>query len=281
MKYRIGVDLTGIGQHVAALVQGAMPLVQQAVVAVGNEAAARWKSAVMHAPLWQGEKEAYVQSIQIVDDGPFAVRVFADYKHAGAIEEGRPAFDQKVYLQTSLRVRKVSGDGPHAGKKYLIIPFRHNVPNNTAHAPAMPEKVYNLASKLTASRITGTIPTPNLQGRIDAQGMPIMVNRHTYKWGGRLPSGLAEKAAPHHKTDRYAGMVRMDTTPGGAGSGVGKRSSAYLTFRIMGEWSSGWVRKPQPGLYLAREVAKEIEPLAETAIKQAMALTVQGALGQS
>lgn len=280
MKYRVSVDLSGVGQAVAGLLQDAMPLVQQAVWAIGNEAAARWKTAVMHAPLWQGEKEPYVNSITVVPDGPFAVRVTTDYQNAGPIETGRPAVDQKRYLQTSLKVRRVVS-GPNKSKRYLIVPFRHNTPGNDAHAPAMPENVYALALNLTPSRITGKRLEANLQGKIDAKGNVIPVQRFQYKWGGKLGAGLAPKAQAHHATDRYAGMVRMDTTPGGHEAGVGKRSSAYLTFRVMGEWSKGWVIPAKPGLYLARGVAQAIEPLAGAAIQQAFALTVKGALGKS
>jgi len=32
--------------------------------------------------------------------------------------------------------------------------------------------------------------------------------RTRVSWGGRLPSGMAPKLKPHHKSDIYAGMVR-------------------------------------------------------------------------
>lgn len=282
-SYTISVDLSGIAQAAGAIVSGAMPMVQQAIIALGNEAAGRWKSAVMHAPLWQGEKEPYVNSIQVEQTGPFAVRVFADYKNAGPIEEGRPAVDQKKYLQTSNKVRRVA-NGPNKGKLFLIIPFRHNTPGNTAHAPAMPANVYEFASKLKPSYVTGKFLAPNVRGKVDAHGKMIMVERSNYKWGGQLPSGMAQKASPGNKTDRYAGMVRFDTTPGGehaAQSTGAKRSSAYMTFRVMGEWSSGWVIPAKPGLFLAQKVAEEIQPLAEGALQEAMSRTVKGILGQS
>jgi hypothetical protein len=280
VKYRVSVDLSGVAVAVSGLLQDAMPLVRQAVWAVGNEAAARWKHAVMHAHIWQGEKEPYVNSIEVVEDGPFSVRVTTSYKHAEAIESGRPAVDQKKYLSTSLKARQVVS-GKHKGQKYLIIPFRHNTPGMDAHAAPMPAAVYQHALALTPSRQTGSRMVPNVHGRVDAHGTVIPVKRATYKWGTSLPAGLVGKSAPHHATDRYAGMVRMDTTPGGAGHGKGPRSSAYLTFRVMGQWSNGWILPAKPGLYLARDVAEQIQPLAESAIRQAFDLTVKDLLPKS
>lgn len=283
MKYAVSVDLTGVALAAAQLIDGALPEVRQAVWAVANEAAARWKSAVMHASLWQGEKVSYIKSIQVVEDGPFAVRVFADYKNAGPIETGRPAVDQKRYLQTSLKARVVK-HGAHAGQKYLVIPFRHNIAGdaskpNDALAPAMPSAVYAQAKKLAPSRVTGKKMEPNVQGRINSAGHPVMVQRLTYKWGEKLPAGLSPKLKPTHAHDPYEGMVRMEATPGGPGKGP--RSSVYLTFRVMGEWSQGWVIPAKPGLFLAKEVSQQIQPLAEGAIQQAMVDAMKGALGQS
>lgn len=273
MDYKIAVDLSGVAAQAANQLAGALPLVSQAVAAVANEAAARWKSAVLKAPLWQGEKEAYTSAITWRMEGAFAAVVETGYKNAGPIETGRPAFDQKRYLQTSLKVRRVVS-GKNAGKKYLVIPFRHNTPGMDAHATPMPARVYELASQLKKSRVTGQSMQPNLQGKVDAQGLPVLVRRNHYQWGGRLPEGLAPKLKAHHATDPYAGMVRMDTTAKGKKVG----SSAYLTFRVMGEWSQGWITPARPGLFLAQGVAKAIEPLAEGAIKEAMRQTVLGAL---
>lgn len=272
-EYGVSVDLSGVALQAVGALEGALPLVTQALQALANEGAARWKSAVLKAPLFQGEKEAYIHSIAWTMTGPFEATISASYAQAGAIETGRGAFDQKIYLQTSLKVRRVVS-GVHVGQKYLVVPFRHNTPGHTALAPAMPASVYELARTLKPSRVVGQKQEPNVQGKLDASGGVIGVTRSTYQWGGRLPAGLVGKTSPNHKTDQLAGMVRMDTS---TGKGAKKlTSSAYLTFRVMGEWSSGWVRKPQPGLYLARGVSEELRPLAEGALEEAMKRTVLG-----
>lgn len=133
----------------------------------------------------------------------------------------------------------------------MIIPFRHNTPGNDAHAAAMPQAIYALASRLESSLVTGH--------RIDSGG----VRRAAYLWPkdvgekkGRLPAGLAPKLQPHHKTDPFSGMRRFDTS-------VGKNhSSQYLTLRVMHQDSSGWIVPAKPGLHIAEGVASQ---LAETA----------------
>lgn len=269
--YKISVDVSGVALQAAQVISSVMPSVQAAVGAVANEAAARWKSAVMHAPLAQFEKEAYVASITWSMDGPFSAEVSAGYAGAGPIESGRPARDLKQAIGKSLKAR-VAPSGLHAGQKYLIIPFRHNTPGNIAHAPAMPESVYYLASQLPKSKVVSQYLVPNVNGIVDSAGLLVQAVRSSYQWGGALPAGLAPKLQPHHVTDPYAGMVRMGTNSGG------QKSSAYLTFRVMGQWSSGWIVPAKPGLNLAQGVALEMQPLAEQAIRGAVEYAVAGAL---
>lgn len=97
----------------------------------------------------------------------------------------------------------------------------------------------------------------------------LSVPQSIYKWGGRLPAGLAPKLKAHHASDPYAGMVRFNTsTPGGA------KSSQYLTFRTMSEKSKGWIVPPQEGQKIAEGVVNDIRPKAQMAFQKAIALTL-------
>ena len=58
-------------------------------------------------------------------------------------------------------------------------------------------------------------------------------------------------------------------------AGKGK-SSAYLTFRVMSEGSSGWVTKAKPGLMLAQGVTNALSPLAEQVFQKAVQLDISG-----
>lgn len=155
---------------------------------------------------------------------------------------------------------RVSTSKKNAGKRYLIIPFRHTL-------SSMPAAVRGGAKLLTKSQVTGMGVRQSGTGAWDIKTRaPLLVPQRKYKWGDRLPSGLALKKADHHKTDIYAGMVRMNTS---AGKG---KSSAYLTFRTMMEGSAGWITKPVPGVFHIPRLAKDIEPLACQLLQSALRL---------
>lgn len=265
-----------------------MPLVRQAVKAVAQQTAADWQEAVYQARLWSGERDAYAQSIKWEMTGDFSAMVSTDYKHAADIETGHPQRDLKKMLDTSLKVRRTE-----SGKRFLVIPMRHNTPGNSAHAKAMPGSVYALAKAMTPSRViaTGQRPSGEVTHLSPKTGMQpsanqtpylsnpktkqaLTVNRNQYAWGGRLTAAMLKEAGMD-KADakRYAGMVKMNTsTPGGK-----SKSSSYMTFRIMMEGQTGkWIIPAQPGQYLARGVVQAMQPKAEKAFAAAIQKTISG-----
>lgn len=261
--YGVRVDLSQLFSANAGIVEALYPLVAQAVRAVAEEGAFRWKQGIQHARLWEGEKAPYIESISWKMVGPMEAEISTDYRYAGEIETGRPPKDLKRALLTSLKTR-IAENGKNKGKRYLIIPMRHNTPGQTAHAAAMPKNIYKQAKGLSASRLLapGTVNPP-----MRLSGAGFLVAQHSYKWGGRLPAGLAPKLKPTHKTDPYAGMVRFDTSTGKS------KSSSYLTFRVMMEGSNGWIVPARPGLYIAKQAAEQMQPLLEDAVGKALSLT--------
>jgi len=265
-QYQIRIDLSelmgGLGSAINAYV---LPTVHQAVKAVASETVYRWKDGVAKAKLWNGEKQAYIESINWLMTSDFEAVVSATYDKAEEIETGRPARDMKKVLDTSLRVR-VAKHGKHAGQRYLIIPMRHNTPGNIALAPAMPPDVYKKAKRLDPSVITGTVSRLSGTGAIGLKSKkPITVPQQQYAWGGRLAAGLAPKLKPHHTTDPYAGMVRFKTSAGGG------KSSTYMTFRVMGEWQTDkWIVPAQAGQYIAKKVRDSIALDAPKVFEQAI-----------
>ncbi len=249
MKFKasVNVNLDGLKEDVKARVSVAVERAAQKAVQV-------WDRAIFDAKLSPYDKDAYRASLKYNMLGDFAAEVFTDFRYAEDIERGRPARDQKVMLQTSKKTRVVKR-GKNAGSKYLIIPFRHNIPNNESHAKAMPDLVYAQAKMLTKSRIL------SVGTRISATGHSVAQNK--YEWGERLPEGLMPKLKPHHTTDIYAGMVRFDTSSGK------QKSSSYLTFRIMGGWQSNkWIIPQQPALPLAKFTYDTIAPLFVSTINR-------------
>jgi hypothetical protein len=237
---------------------------------------ARWKRAVQSAPIWSGEASAYAASIKGRMTGEFSGEITSDYKYVEDIESGRPPYDLKRMLNTSLKVRTSK-----KGKRYLIIPFRHNTPGNDALARDMDSHdapgggkadVYSEAKALSASKITGMGTRRSGTGAFDINThKPIRVAQRKYVWGDRLPAGMTRKLQTHHKTDPTAGMVRMQASTPKA------KSSTYLTFRIMIEGSSGWIIPARPGLWIAKNVADSLQRTADIDLPAAVARDLDAA----
>lgn len=282
MKYTVSFELSGVAEAAnSAVNEQVMPLLNQAVNAIAQQTRINWIESVQRAKLWSGERDAYAQSITMRMTGPFSAVVETDYKYAKDIETGRPPYDLKRMLNTSQKVRRTKD-----GRRFLVIPFRHNTPGSEATGPSMPQHVYADASQLSASVVTGQSQRPageitKLSPKFGMVAMgkktqrsspflsdiktkaPAMVAKRNYQWGGRLGAG-SMGPNPNGKVDRFAGMVRFDTSAGGP------QHSTYMTFRVMMEGSNGWIVPAKPGLYLAQNVAENMKPLAEKVLSEAV-----------
>lgn len=285
IRYSISFSASAKLDAVAGINAQVMPLLHQAVKAVAAQTAANWQESVLKAKLWSVERDAYAKSITWKMTGDFSALVESDYEHAQAIETGRPARDLKKMLDTSLKVRRTT-----KGKRFLVIPMRHGTPSTNTNP--MPGEVHKLAKAMSMSRVTAmgerpsgqvTVLSPKSGMHAAAKQTPYLSNpktksasavaARTYAWGDRL-SAAALKAAglAPEVAKRYQGMVRMQTTTPG-----GKKSSAYLSFRIMMEGQTGkWVVKAQPGMHIAKQVAEDMQPKAEKAFQAAVKKTVSG-----
>jgi hypothetical protein len=240
MQFNIDIDLGPVVQALKGIMnEKVLPDLHDAVMLMALHAKEDWMTAVHHAKLWQGERDNYAQSINIEQTGPYAARVWSEYKYVEEIETGRPAYDMKVMLRTSTKTRM----GKHG--VYLIIPIRHNV-------DSMPKAVYKAAKALSPSRVdfnTGT--------RISATGHTVA--KHSYLWGGRLKAGAAPQMLRKH-----VGMVRFATSTPGA------PRSSFLTFRVMSASSTGWIKPAQPGIHLVEKVVEGLRPQVEAAFTAAL-----------
>lgn len=278
-----GAGLLSVDQAVTAQV---LPVMHQAVQAVAGKTAQNWREAVLKEKLWVEEKQAYAKSITWAMTGEFSATVQADYKYAYEIETGRPQRDLKKMLDTSDKVRRTKD-----GKRFLVIPLRHNTPTHNALANVMPSAVYDMAKKMAPSKvvsmgqrmsgeITHLSPTSGMQAAAVqtpfltniASKQAQMVAKRGYDWGGRLAaSQLKASGMGAELVKRYQGMVKMQTsTPGGA------KSSSYMTFRIMMDGQAGWIVPAKPGLYTAKKVAEDMQPKAEAAFAAAALAVKKG-----
>jgi len=170
------------------------------------------------------------------------------------LETGIGRFDMKKALMTSNKVRVVK-HGEHKGQKYLVVPFRHGTAQRaTMHG--MPQAVHKIAKKLPTSRVVGTYQERGVYGG--------NVTRYRYKWGGQISQLAMRQAGMKAEGVRlYAGMVRFPRHPRAGGG-------QYMTFRIMGEWQSGWWHKGFKGKGLAHKTAQQVQTLANQLIPEAI-----------
>jgi hypothetical protein len=257
INYSIELPLADKLALVSVIKAQVFPMVNQAVHAIAEATAIEWEKAVRRAKLRGAEKDAYIKTISFRMPTDFSAVIESDYKYVQDIETGRPAYDMKKMLDTSRKVR-VSKDGA----RYLIIPFRHNTPGNDASAPAMPKAVYAQAKMLSMSTITGHGRRVSGTGAWSLKTQaPDTVRQRSYNWGDRLMGPGIPK--------NQQGMVRMNTA-----TGAGKKSSTFLTFRVMSEKSHGWIRAAQPGQNIAKGVAEMMQPRASAAMVEAIKRTM-------
>lgn len=291
--FRIGVELGHLIADGSPLTAELFPSLAQAVRAVSEAAHGKWQDYASGAPLPSGESinprsGAYLRSIELRQTGPFSAEVYSDLPYASAIEEGTPQRDMKRILGSSLKVRVVQS-GPRRGQRYLIIPFRHFAEGSVAAGAGggMPEAVQNWWRGKAASEITGQGWRRSGTGAVgwragqgegwrSRKGEAVETRSRTYKWGSRLDKDtLAELGVTGQAAKRMAGMVQF-RKPGASG---GSSHSQSVTFRVMGEWSQGWLQPARPGLHPARTTAEQIQPDAEKAFAEAVARDLRRHLG--
>jgi len=274
--YLVKVDMADLASVSGMIDKTVFPRLSQTVAFLVEQGYESWVQSVRQANgVWKGDKARYEDSLKRSMTGDFSGEIWTHLKLAEEIDEGRPERDLKRMLDSSTKVR-VSGEG----NRYLIIPFRHNIPGQTAWNKAMPTQIYAQAKKLAQSRLTGKGMRPTGEGYAGGTFLSdpktkskYLVASSSYDWNGRLPAGLAEKMKPHHTTDIYAGMVKM-----AANSKKGK-SSTYLTFRIMSEapnQKDKWIIGQKPGLFLAKDIEQKIQGIAEKSFSSAVAADLMG-----
>lgn len=270
-----------------AIAQALLPRVSGAVEAIAIHTQKTWGERIRQARgIWWVERNRYVESLKWRMTGPYSAEVGTDEPVAELIEKGRPARDLKRMLNTSKKVRRTE-----KGRRFLVIPFRHNTPGSDALAPSMSPQAYKMAKGMKLTTITGETKRPSGQVmtlsprfgmRPSSQQTPFasdirtrgfnyyasgawQTTRRVYDWGGRLTAKRLRAAGmDEDEVRRYAGMVRVKDT--------GKNRGNYLTFRIMAEGQSGWIVPAKPGLWLAREVANTMQPVAEAIMAEAAKL---------
>lgn len=281
--FSIRIDLSdALGSDGSLLNEHQFPHLAYAVERLVAAAHEQWVDYAHGAPLPDGSTinnrtGEYARSILSRKTGNFSGEVYSELPYAGAIEEGSPSFDMKKMLNTSLKVR-LSKDG----RRYLIIPFRHNAPGSVM-GNSMPVAVAKWWKGKTASYVNNgdrEYKRKSGTGAYDIKTRrPMMVPAWRYKWGDRLGAadlagmGITGKPAKHME-----GMVNFRNA-GGPGQPRAGSHSKFLTFRIMIEGGKGWIAPAQPGKFPARSTMEMLAPVAEASFAEAVKKDVQSMLG--
>lgn len=256
MAYSVAFDASSLIKGLHAQLKAA---IAQAVQTTAIATYTAWYETVLRSPgVPSFYKDRYAASINVeFDSDRMGARIYSDDPISSLVENGFPARDQKLALNTSAKVRVAHG-GKHAGQRFLIIPFRINTPKNTALAGDMPQAVYAQAKQMAKSTVTGKV---SMRSGLGASSLrtkgPLMTMRNTYAWGDRLDGADIPK--------RFKGMVRFDTSSGG------QKSSSHITFRVMGAWSSGWVIPSKPGTFIVRAISEQARQMLQTEVTSAIA----------
>lgn len=272
--FSIAVDLGNIPVG-AALNAGTLPHLSHAVKSLVEGAHQRWLGYAMGMPLPDGKvinnrSGTYSRSILIKQTGEFSGEVFSELPYAESIENGTPARDLKKILDSSMKVRLTRD-----GRRYLIIPFRHQTPGAVGTTNVMPPEVHEWWQGKEKSFVTSTFRRNSGTGAYDIKTRSLItVEARKYHWGHRL--GKADIAAMgiHGKeAKRMVGMVNFRNP------GTGNHSS-YITFRCMVEGSKGWNAKAVEGKHPAKTVADAMRPIAEEMFKAALQADIEALLGR-
>lgn len=276
-QFSIMVDLGEALPAGSSLTKEAFPHLSFAVQRIAEAALARWQGFARGEQMPDGRtigirSGTYLRSIQLARVNDFTAEVYSTLPYASAIEEGAPARDMKRILGSSWKVRVNK-----QGKRYLIIPFRHDTPGSVMGNP-MPSAVHEWWQQpgQTASKIISAIErTSGALGSSIVTRKQMTVPGRTYSWGSRLTKGtLQGMGLDDRQVRRLTGMVNFREAPHGEGA----RHSSYITFRVMSEDSKGWIAPARDGYWPARVTADELRPVAEEAFQKAMAADIQAML---
>lgn len=275
-SYSISVDLPNAGNMLFA--RDALPNLAHAVGVVTESAMQLWQAYAAGLPMPNGMRVTnrtgeYQRSIMVRQLGDFAAEVYSDLPYARAIEDGSPARDMHDMLNYSLKVRLTKD-----GKRYLIIPFRHNTPGATIGAN-MPESVATWWRGKAASHVVSEHTRVSGTGAYDIRTRaPATVAAWKYQWGDRLSKrALQGLGITGTSAKRLEGMVHF-RNPGGSAPAKGSHGQ-YITFRVMAEGSKGWRVGAQAGKFPAKQVADQIRPEAEKVFAEALAQDIAAAVG--
>lgn len=299
-EFRIAVDLSHLIPSGRLTV---FPHLAATVEAITLRVEEQWKRYASGEPLPDGRtigirSGQYLRSIRHRQISAYSTEVRSDLAYADVIERGAPPFDMRRLLASSLKTRVSK-----KGKRYLIIPFRHDTGKALSGGNPMPEVmrlwwqdkaasfVLNQMRRPVHSDLWGRTPRPMHQvfaihpEDILQHGPLLTVAARNYWWGDRLgradiermnrsAGGFVLTAGANAK--RYQGMVNF-RRPGKTG---GAAHSQFITFRTLSENAKpgSWIRPARAGYWPAKTTADIFRPVAEDLFTKAVEADIRSVL---
>ncbi len=254
---------------------------------IGEAVYFRWVQLAKGLP--RSLSNEYVPGIQeVVMNGKSAtVALLGD--RPNKIEQGEPGIDlRKTLLGEKVPIvpPRQGLRGKHQSKKggyYRAIPFRHSTPTKgkSRQFPSMGSSYRQAMGKEEALKFGKALykaakalaPSTTEPFRVTGkQSAALAVKQPGTRWGGRIKAkfeniGLLK---PHHKTDIYAGMVRLEKTYQNA------TQSTYMTFRTISTAKTvGWHTQAKEGEKLMDVISGELPEMGKS-ILEAFAKGLKG-----
>ncbi len=206
----------------------------------------------------------YVQGIQQVVVQGSTASIALVGRLPNMIEQGHGPFDMHdTLLGPDVPVVPFGSGmkGKHAraeGGFWRVVPFRHQTPGSIGQGGGTPMgNPYQGHSAVSDAAKLGKAVHRAAKKLAATKGGP----GEKTQWGGRLPEGLAPKLKPHHTTDIYAGMVRVEKTYEKA------TQSTYMTFRAISDGApEKWMHPGIKAANLSDDVQKYVDAVASQAI---------------
>jgi hypothetical protein len=191
-----------------------------------------------------------------------------------SLESGMGGYDMKPGL---LKGRNAKDSKSAGGGRYNTVPFRHGTAKSTGHAgPPMGSAMAKAGMSRSEAEMLGKRINKAAK-KLEASTTHATQNKTM--WGQRLArrTGGVSKLKPHHKTDIYAGMVRMTKTY------KKKTQSKYMTFRRVSTNSPGasWMHPGFTGKLFFPKAAKRAQHHARLIFSGAVRGLAKGFGGMS
>lgn len=205
-----------------------------------------------------------IQPIEYWGSGVAVISLVGELPHM--LEDGAPRLNMRqTLLGSGVPIAAKGKKGKRvskSGEYYRSIPLRHTT-LGSARAPRGKTVGQEMGSAYSGHNAVAD--SKKLGKQIYAAAKQLSATRTgSGKQGGygqRLEAGLAPKLKEHHKTDIYAGMLRIEAAYEQA------TSSQYVTFRtISTATDEGWFRAAFPARNYASSVSKFIEDLVPKAV---------------